>query len=121
MPKPKYTSASAIMRMLSALPPAGPSPSELVGALTTLTSQPTGASASSRSRPSAVSAQFRDVDARSTTITRRSVNVHSANILVRHEGCGRDLELPRRPGQLELERSVLGVVVDPLGINPNAV
>src|SRR5215471_5279747 len=56
--------------MTSSLGRGGPSPSELVGARTTCTRHPSGASRSSWRSPSGVSAQFFDVAARSTTRSR---------------------------------------------------
>src|SRR6266513_2668997 len=99
-------------RAASPLPPCGPSPSELVGARTTSITQPAGASRRKRSSPSDVSAQFRDVAARSTTRRRPSVNVDAIDVLAREQMGSCDLELPRRTRQLELEGAIVRVIED---------
>src|SRR5215207_4127818 len=115
IPKPKYASASPMRASASRLAPCGPSPSELVGARTSATSHPCGASLRIRSSPAVVSAQFLDVAARSTTSRRReSVKADPEDEGAAHQLSRRHLELARRSRQLELERPVLRVVVHPL-------
>ena len=58
---------------------------DLVGALTTHTSQPAGAAARRRESPSGVNAQFLEVAARSSTNLRRSVNVHPVDVVSREQ------------------------------------
>src|SRR6476659_961539 len=91
----------------------GPSPSELVGARTTTISQPAGAPACSRASPAGVSAQFFEVAARSTTSRRGvSVKVHGQDEVAPEELAFRDVEHPRRAGELHLEGAIVRVVVD---------
>src|SRR5437868_2346858 len=121
MPKPKYTSASATKRFASSLPSGGPSPSELVGACTTAISQSEGVSCCRRSSPSGVSAQFREVAARSSTSRRRSVNVDAVHVVAFEQRSSRDFELPGGTRQLHLEGAVLRMIKNALLVDSDAV
>src|SRR5215203_1395710 len=122
IPNPKYASASPIRASASRLAPCGPSPSELVGARTTATSHPRGASPRIRSPPSGVSAQFLEVAARSTTSRRGpSVKADPENEVAAHQLPRRHVELAGGSSELELERPILGVVVHPLVLDHEAV
>src|SRR5450759_4453658 len=108
-------------RFDSSLPPCGPSPSELVAAFTIATSHPGGVSRRKRACPSGVNAQFRELAARSITSRRSSVNVHPVDVLAPEQRRGRDLELPRRTRELELEGAVFRMIEDTLRFDVDAV
>src|SRR5688572_12884714 len=111
--------------MDSSLGIGGPSPSELVSARTTCTSQPFGVADRMVCSPSGDSAQFLERAARSTTSSRlpsdvRSVNVNAEHAFIDQQLLRRDVVLSCWPGQFQLENAVLGVIIDSLAENLDA-